>query len=402
MPIVVNVAVPRSNESCLQLRQLATMTNDQAWTGFRSKMPVARRWSYLDHAAVAPLCDPAREAISKWANEATEEGDTSWLRWSAEVEKTRSAAASLIGSQPDEIALVHSTSEGVNLVAEGFPWHSGDNVVTLDNEFPSNLYPWMNQNWRGVETRCVAAGDGRVTVERLLDACDARTRLISVSWVGFLSGWRLDVAKLVDAAHARGILVFLDAIQGLGVFPIDVQQTKVDFLAADGHKWLLGPEGAGIFYLCREHLDLLRPTGVGWHSVTDSSNYTRIHLDFKPSAARFEGGTQNMVGQLGLGASLGLLLELEPKRIAERVLEITDYACERLLSIGAQIKSPREAEHRSGIVSFELPGQDSLAVKKKCLQRGVVLSCRGGLLRISPHAYVNELDIDRLIEALQS
>ena len=365
-------------------------------------MPVAERWSYLDHAAVAPLCEPARQAISKWVNEATEEGDTTWPRWSAETEKTRAAAATLLNAEPGEIALVHSTSEGINLVAEGFPWRSGDNIVTLDNEFPSNLYPWMNQTWRGVETRRVAAGDGRVTVEKLVDACDVRTRLISVSWVGFLSGWRLDVGALVDAAHARGILVFLDAIQGLGVFPIDVQQTQVDFLAADGHKWLLGPEGAGIFYLRSEHLDLLRPTGVGWHSVTDASNYTRIHLDFKPTAARFEGGTQNMVGQLGLGASLAMLLELEPKRIAGRVLEITDDACERLATIGAQIKSFRDAEHRSGIVSFEVPGQDSLAVKKKCLQHGVVLSCRGGLLRISPHAYVNDHDLERLIEALQS
>jgi selenocysteine lyase/cysteine desulfurase len=378
------------------------MPNERTWTDFRNQMPVARRWSYLDHAAVAPLPEPARQAISEWLNEATEEGDTTWPRWSAEVEKTRSAAARLIGAKTDEVALVHSTSEGINIVAEGFPFADGDNVVTLANEFPSNLYPWMNQRWRGVETRTVSIGDDHVTVDKLIEACDERTRLISVSWVGFLSGWRLDVAELVKAAHARGILVFLDAIQGLGVFPIDVQQSQVDFLAADGHKWLLGPEGAGIFYLRRQHLDLLRPTGVGWHSVTDSSNYTRIHLDFKPSAARFEGGTQNMVGQLGLGASLALLLELEPARIAQRVLEITDYACERLASIGARIISPRDGDHRSGIISFELPGQDSLSLKKQCLQQGVVLSCRGGLLRVSPHAYVNEDDIERLIAALRS
>jgi selenocysteine lyase/cysteine desulfurase len=372
------------------------------WDDFRQQMPVAIRLAYMDHAAVAPLPLSTSSAIAKWLDESTQEGNVNWPKWSAAVEQTRVTAASLIGASPEEIALVHSTSEGINLVAEGFPWREGDNIVTLANEFPSNLYPWMNQAWRGVETRRVAVDDGRVRIRQLLDATDARTRIISVSWVGFLSGWRLDVAELTAAAHARGILVFLDAIQGLGAFPLEVQRAGVDFLAADGHKWMLGPEGAGIFYLRQEHLELLRPTGVGWHSVTDAANYTRIHLDFKPTAARFEGGTQNMVGQIGLGASLQLLSKLQPARICERIIEITDYACERLRSVGAVVKSPRDGDHRSGIVSFEIPGQDSLALKRKCLSAGVVLSCRGGLLRISPHAYVNEQDIERLVEVVKN
>jgi cysteine desulfurase / selenocysteine lyase len=375
--------------------------SNTTWDDFRQQMPVVTRLAYMDHAAVAPLPRTTSDAVSKWLAEATQDGNINWPRWSIAVEETRSIAAKLIGARPEEIALVHSTSEGINLVAEGFPWREGDNVVTLANEFPSNLYPWMNQHWRGVETRRVACDDGQVRIEQLLAAADARTRLLSVSWVGFLSGWRLDVAELIAAAHARGILVFLDAIQGLGAFPLDAHATGVDFLAADGHKWMIGPEGAGIFYVRQEHLELLRPTGVGWHSVTDAANYTRIHLDFKPSAARFEGGTQNMVGQIGLGASLKLLSELQPEQIAQRILQITDYACERLQSAGAIIKSPRDGDHRSGIVSFEIPGQDSLSLKKKCLSAGVVLSCRGGLLRISPHAYVNEQDVERLVEIVK-
>jgi selenocysteine lyase/cysteine desulfurase len=165
---------------------------------------------------------------------------------------------------------------------------------------------------------------------------------------------------------------------------------------------MLGPEGAGIFYLRSEHLNLLRPVGVGWHSVTDASNYTRVHLDLKPSAARYEGGSQNMVGHIGLGASLNLLLDVGVETIGQRVIEITDLAIERLKQVGAEVHSPRVPGHESGIVSFAVPGHDSLALRKACLQAGVVLSCRGGLLRISPHAYVNEADIDRLIEALES
>ncbi len=164
----------------------------------------------------------------------------------------------------------------------------------------------------------------------------------------------------------------------------------------------MGPEGAGIAYIRREHLDRLRPLGVGWHSVVHSSDYTRIELDLKPSAARYEGGSQNMVGMLGFGASLELLLELGIEAIAAAIWDITDRACERLKQIGATIVSDRSPSQRSGIVAFELSGRDPLAVKKHCLTREVVLTCRAGRLRISPHAYNNEEDLDRLVEALQS
>ena len=221
----------------------------------------------MDHAAVAPLPAPARDAVLQWSREAAEVGDVAWPRWAERVEEVRRLCAALIGADEDEIAFVPNTTAGISLVAEGLPWRAGDNVVTLANEFPSNLYPWMNLGDRGVETRRVEAPQGRVEVDQILERCDARTRLISVSWVGYASGWRMDLAELVERAHQRGILVFLDAIQGLGVFPMDVRQTPVDFLAADGHKWMLGPEGAGIFYVRREHLQRLRPIGVGWNSV---------------------------------------------------------------------------------------------------------------------------------------
>ena len=183
---------------------------------------------------------------------------------------------------------------------------------------------------------------GRVPLEALLDACDARTRIVSVSWVGYASGWRIDLDRLVEAVHARGALLFLDAIQGLGVFPLDVRRTPVDFLAADGHKWLLGPEGAGIFYLRREHLDLLRPLGVGWNSVAHDRDFTRIELNFKDTAERYEGGTMNVAGFIGLNASLELLLRHGQQAISRRVLEITDLACERLAGRrGRHRKLPR-------------------------------------------------------------
>ena len=228
--------------------------------------------------------------------------------------------------------------------------------------------------------------------------------LVSVSWVGFASGYRLDVASLVRDAHQRELFVFLDAIQGLGAFPLDVTAAGVDFLAADGHKWLLGPEGAGLFYLRREHLDLLRPLGLGWNSVAHSGQFDNAALTLKPSAARYEGGTYPMVCLQGLGASLELLLAHGIDQIAARILELTDLACRRLEQIGAVIASPRafdvRSDGRSGIVSFELPGRSPLIVRRECLRRGVAINCRDGRLRISPHAYNNEEDIERLMAAL--
>jgi selenocysteine lyase/cysteine desulfurase len=375
--------------------------DDQPFAAFRSQMPVAARYAYFDHAAVAPLPARTAAAIVRWAGEAAEQGDTVWPSWQARVEQARALAAGLINAEAAEVALVHSTSEGIGLVAEGYPWRAGDNVVTLDNEFPSNQYPWLNLASRGVETRRVPCGAaGRVDFDRLAEACDSRTRIVSLSWVGYASGWRCDLDAAAEMAHRAGALLFVDAIQGLGVFPLDVKATPIDFLAADGHKWLLGPEGAGIFFLRREHLDRLRPIGVGWHSVAHAADYARIELAYKPSAARYEGGSQNMVGFLGLAESLELLLEFGPAAIGQRILEITDAACQRLERAGAVIASPREGPHRSGIVSFELPGQEALAVKRRLLAAGVVTSARGGKVRLAAHAYNNDEDIDRLVRAL--
>ena len=370
------------------------------WADFRKEMPAASQWAYFDHAAVAPISGPAHRAIARWNDDALANGDAYYQNWMRQLDETRQRAARLIHAQPDQIALVSNTTAGISLVAEGYPWKEGDNAVLPDNEFPSNQYPWLNLVSRGVEIRRVPTEGGQVPMESLLAACDARTRIVSVSWVAYASGWRQDLDRLAEMVHARGALLFLDAIQGLGVFPLDVEHTPVDFLAADGHKWLLGPEGAGVFYLRREHLDLLRPMGVGWNSVVHNHDFTHIELKLKNAAERYEGGSTNVPGFLGLGGSLELLLRYGQEAIARRVLEITDLACQRLARAGATIDSVRRGEIRSGIVSFRLPGRNPDTLRKQCLQRQVVLSCRAGRLRISPHAYNDESDIDRLIEAL--
>jgi selenocysteine lyase/cysteine desulfurase len=371
-------------------------------------MPAAERWAYFDHAAMSPLPRSTAEAVQTWLKEAVETGNPVWPDWVKHVEVMRADAARLIGAHPDEIALVGNTTAGIGLVAEGIDWRVGDNVVTLADEFPSNVYPWLNLASRGVQTRRVPTEtSGRLDLDRLAEACDEQTRIVTVSWIGFATGYRHDVRQIARIAHDHRALLFVDAIQGLGAFPLDVNDLGIDFLAADGHKWLLGPEGAGIAYIRREHLESLRPFGVGWHSVPASQDYTHIELNLRPTAARYEGGSQNNAGMLALGASLRLLMDCGIDAVAASILDITDRACRRLTDIGAQVISDRRPDHRggeqrSGIVSFEWPGRDPLAVKRHALRQNVVFGCRAGRLRISPHAYNTEEDLDRLTEALTS
>lgn len=369
-------------------------------------MPVTADWAYFDHAAVAPLSRPARDAIQEWVANAAAQGDTVWPAWEQRTEEVRRTAADLVNASPDEIALVPNTTAGINIVAEGFPWQAGDNIVTLGNEFPSNLYPWMNLSSREVETRRVPVDDGVVDLNRLADACDDRTRIVSVSWVGYATGWRIPVAEVAELAHRAGALFFLDAIQGLSVFPLDVVAANVDFFAADGHKWMLGPEGAGLFYCKREHLERLQPTAVGWNSVVGRYAFDKTDLRLRDSASRYEGGSANMVGLHGLGASLDLLTKLgagpERSTIGEAIVAFTSDACGALEDAGAKLRTTRVPGHESGIVVFDWPGHTPDAVRNHCAQHKVALSARGGGLRISPHAYNNRADLERLIAALQT
>ncbi len=376
------------------------MKSEPDWESFRSQMPVAERYAYFDHAAVAPLTRRAQQQLTAWATDMAEHGDVHWLNWAAGAETARQRLARLLGAETAEVALLRNTTEGLSLVAEGFPWRAGDNVVVPCDEFPSNLYPWMNLESRGVELRRVAAGPSGVELADIDAACDARTRIVAASWVGYASGRRQQLDDLAEIAHRHGAWLCLDAIQGLGVFPLDVRRTPVDVLAADGHKWLLGPEGAGVLYLRREHLDTLRPVGLGWSSVAHAQDFSHIELNLKPSAARFEGGTLALGCFAALGESVQLLLDYGVEAVSRRLLDVTDQIVEGLERLGATVVSPRAGDCSSGIVSYTLPQMPAAEARRRALLQQVVLSCRGGRIRISPHVYTNEHDIARLLTAL--
>jgi selenocysteine lyase/cysteine desulfurase len=371
------------------------------WDALHDQFPVTRRWAYCDHAAVAPLSAPARQAMADWAADMEENGDVNIPRWNKRVEEVRGLAARLIGAEPADIAFIKNTSEGVGIFAEGFPWQPGDNVVTAAEEYPANIYPWMNLASRGVEMRLLPSRGNRIAIDDIVSMLDGHTRILSLSAVEYASGFRNDLQSISEVCRQRGVLLFVDAIQALGVLPIDVREVPLDALAADGHKWMLGPEGAGIFYIRRELVERLRPIGVGWNSVVGARDFSRIDFTLKPNAGRWESGCFNVAGITGLGASLELLLGIGIPTVAERVFELTDYLCAQAARAGIEVFSSRERGERSAIVSLISPEAEPRSLVRRCRANGVVINQRSGRLRVSPHCYNTPAELDRLVELIR-
>ena len=370
------------------------------WSALRAEMPVTRHWAFFDHAAVAPLTGRAQQALTAWAQDMAEHGVAHEPIWSRRVAEVRHLCGRLLNADPLDIAFVKNTSEGIGIVAEGYPWRPGDNIVTAEDEYPANRYPWMNLTGRGVEVRTVASRGGRLLLDDVRAAIDGYTRLVSLSFVEFATGYRNDLDALGGLCCERGVHFFVDAIQGLGVLPLDVRATPIDFLAADGHKWLLGPEGAGIFYVRRELVDLLHAVDIGWNSVVRAHDFSHIDFQLKPHAGRWESGSLNVAGITALGASIEMLLDMGIPALEARVLELTDYLCARAPATGLEVFSSRRSGEKSGIVSLTVPGADLRELVRRCREQGVVVNRRAGRLRVSPHAYNTTEEIDRLLSVV--
>jgi selenocysteine lyase/cysteine desulfurase len=371
------------------------------WARTRSFFPVASELVYLNHAGVAPVSTRVEEAVRRYLAEATRRGAFDYARsYDAEVERVRARAAALVGAAPDEIAFVKNTTEGLGIVANGLDWRPGDQVVTCDLEYPSNVYPWQGLADRGVETVLLPGESGRLAFERVADALEnPRARLLALSSVEFGSGMRHDLEALGRLCQERGVLFCVDAIQSLGCLPVDVARQRIDFLAADGHKWLLSVEGCGVFYCSRRVLDLVRPRIVGWRSVAENHDFDRYQTELQPGAGRFEEGTPNTAGIFALGAAIDLLLELGIEPISQRVLALSERLAEGLAARGAECLSPRGSE-ASGIVSFRLPDEPVERTVARLRAKRIFVVARRGGVRASPHFYNDESEIDRLLAAI--
>jgi selenocysteine lyase/cysteine desulfurase len=372
------------------------------WARTRSFFPVSEDVAYFDHAGVAPISTRAQEALERYAAEATRHGAFRYAPFfESEVERVRGRAAELVGAQPDEIAFVKNTTEGLGLVAAGLDWRRGDQVVTCDLEYPSNVYPWWSLSDRGIETVMLRARDGRLPLEAVAEALSSpRVRLLALSSVEFGNGLRNDLEALGRLCSERGVLFCVDAIQSLGCIPIDVKRCEIDFLAADGHKWLCSVEGCGIFYCSQRVLDRLTPRVVGWRSVTDNHDFDRYHMQLQASAGRFEEGTPNTPGIFALGAAIDLLFELGVDAVAQRVLELTDRLVEGLAERDVELLSPRGPGEASGIVSFRSPHEAPERTAARLRSRRVCVVVRRGGVRASPHFYNDDSEIQQLLECL--
>jgi len=372
------------------------------WQRTRSFFPVTRDIAYLNHAGVAPISTRVEDALARYAHEASQRGAFDYERaFDAEIERVRGRAATLLGATTAEIAFVKNTTEGLGLVAAGLDWRPGDQVVTCDLEYPSNVYPWWSLRGRGIETVMLRSRDGRLSLEAVDEALRSpRARLLALSSVEFGSGARNDLEALGRLCRDRGVLFCVDAIQSLGCFPLDVERCGVDFLAADGHKWLLSVEGCGIFYCARRVLDRVEPRVIGWRSVTDNHDFDRYHMDLQPGAGRFEEGTPNTAGIFALGAALDLLLEIGVDAIGRRVLALTDHLVEGLHARGARVLSPRAPGEASGIVSFRLDGEAPEQTARRLRAERIFTVARRGGARASPHFYNAEDELDHLLAAL--
>ncbi len=373
---------------------------DAAAAALRDKLPLLRSGVALNHAGVAP--QPESGAVS-----AFEQRRTSMLPGAALEScnglktRIRAAYARILGVSPAEIAITRHTAEGVNIVAQGFPWQRGDRILTVSVEYPSNVYPWWNLRERGVETVTVKERDGRVDMDEFLAAIDDKVRLVAVSHVEFASGFAFDLPRLALECRARGVFLFVDIAQSIGLLPVDLRM--VDAASWPTWKWLMGPLGMGGFYLCERRLPMIRPVYVGTDGMIPTPDYLDYRFEFRPGAARFEYSSENTLGLIGTAEALDRLEPLIVPEIgdavARRVLSLGDELIALLSPLGFKLYSSRMEGERSGIFSFVPPGEPSLYAGR-LRKAGVEIAVRGGRLRFSPHFYNNTEDLQRVARAL--
>lgn len=353
---------------------------------------------YLNHAAVAPWPKRTSAAVIQFAEQNCRYGSHYYLDWLKKETEIRSQLQALINApSADDIALVKNTSEALSFVAYGLPWQAGDNIVSSNEEFPSNRLPWQSLAERGVEFRQADLSSAATPEDALFALVDSHTRLLTISSIQFASGLRMDLQRIGEFCQQRGILFCIDAIQSLGAVQFDVQAYHADFVMADGHKWMFGPEGLGVFYTTPAARDQMKLTQYGWHMMKDTHNYENRPWEIHPGARRFECGSPNMLGIHALSASLSLLLETGMATVEELVLERSDYLKNAIAEHEQLVLLSQPSPLKSGIVTFKHKSLSNDGLYRHLQQHRVVCAPRGGGIRFSPHFYNTFEEIDRAL-----
>lgn len=362
---------------------------------YRALFPVCERYVYLNNAAVAPPSRLAASASARWFEDALTHGVVNEGEWEQQSDRVRASCAALVGASSAEIAFVRNTSHGLGLIAEGLDWQPGDEVaVCTELEYPSNVYVWQHLARRGVVVRSITPARGGVTVEELARVLSPRTRLVATSSVQYATGHRTDLGAIGRLCRAKGILYCVDGIQSVGAEPIDVKRDCIDFLSADSHKWMLGLPGVGFLYVSEAALDRITPVLVGWKSTVGAWDFNESRFELRRDAAKLEEGSPTYAALFAMGASLELLLEAGLSQIQQSNAALLGALERRLRAAGCDV-SPGP-EERAGILTFALPTVASEVFHRIATDARIALSLRRGRLRVSPHFYNDESDLEAL------
>ena len=367
--------------------------------------PITRHSVYLNHAANGPLPSPVVRTLHTYIDDTSNFGNINFARWSEYERGAHRRLASLIHVRPDQVALTASTGDGLMNIASGLRWQPGDTIISAECEFPSNIYPWLNL--QGVHVHLVAMRANRIAVEDVLASITGRTRLVSLGLVEFSTGFRNDIATIARYCRERGIICGIDAIQALGALEIDVPALGIDYLAAASHKWLLGPQTTGIFYVSDALLAQLHVPRRSWFSVETPFDFFNYEQPLKAGAARFEHSSPNRLPIVGLDAALGIFESIDGglQAVEQRILGLTGHAIAGLERLGYPVVSPQGEGERSGIVCFNVhPDRQEISPQQladELASRNIRVAARGNAIRISPHFYNTIEEIDTLLNALE-
>lgn len=356
---------------------------------------------HLNHAAVAPWPVVTRDAVIAFAKENTSIGSQNYDQWMKTEQQLKQKLVQLINAKStDEIAILKNTSEGLSLIAQGLRFNAGDNIVIPAEEFPSNKVVWQALETQGVDVRLIPVQDTDKSEQALIDAMDEHTRLLSCSSVQYARGLRLDLNPIGQACKQNDTLFCVDAIQSLGAIAFDAQACHVDFVVADGHKWMCAPEGTALFYCRKEVQEQLQLRQYGWHMLKDAFDFAHQHSEIQiaENAQRFESGSPNMMGIAALNASLALLLDIGIEKIQAKVIENADYLIDQLRSLpGITILTPTAQNRYAGIVTFQKNSVDNVKLYQHLQDNDVICAYRGDGIRFSPHFHTSTQDIDKAL-----
>jgi cysteine desulfurase/selenocysteine lyase len=365
----------------------------------RREFPIVNELVYLNSAATGPISLPCQRAMNRQTDERLRFGNLKLKDWEQGAEEVRAKLAQLINVETTGVGFVKNTSDAISIIATGLDWRPGDNIVLAQSDFPSNFHAWLRAREHGVEIRFVADRGGRTCIDDIRPLVDKKTRLVSLSFVRFDTGFRIDLAALGEICRATNTLLMVDVIQGLGALRVDASANGISILVCGSHKWMMGPMGIGFLYINNDALSQVRVNQLGWKNVVDAFGLSSP-VEMVPGARRFESGTENWTGILGLGAALKLYNDFGTDVAQTRVLMLNDYLRNGLKRAAYEVLSPGDVNERSGVLICRSTSHDAATVTKRLANENIIVVPRGAGVRIAPHYFNTTAELDQLFAAL--